>query len=69
VSAERRLNRLRLIKGQRIAYVFDFGDEWRVRLTLRQITAADSEPYPRVLESVGAAPPRYAGYDEEEDAA
>lgn len=68
-SAERRLDRLRLAKGQRIAYIFDFGDEWRVRLTLRQITADDGEPYPRLLKSVGNAPPQYPDYDEEEDAA
>jgi Plasmid pRiA4b ORF-3-like protein len=32
-SAEIRLSRLKLKNGQRIAYLFDFGDEWRVRLT------------------------------------
>jgi hypothetical protein len=68
-SAERRLDRLRLTKGQRIAYLFDFGDEWRVRLTLRAITAADGGDYPRLLESVGDAPPQYPDYADEEDAA
>lgn len=68
-SAERRLDRLRLTKGQRIAYVFDFGDEWRVRLTLRKITADDGGPYPRILEAVGDAPPQYPDYDEQVDAA
>jgi hypothetical protein len=67
-SAERRLDGLALIKGQRIAYVFDFGDEWRVRLTLREIVADDGGAYPRILESVGDAPPQYPDY-EEEDAA
>jgi hypothetical protein len=68
-SAEERLDRLGLTKGQRIAYLFDFGDEWRVRLTLRQITADDREPYPRLLDSVGDAPPQYPDYDDEQDAA
>lgn len=68
-SAEERLDRLGLTKGQRIAYLFDFGDEWRVRLTLHQITAHDREPYPRLLESVGDAPPQYPDYDDEQDAA
>jgi hypothetical protein len=68
-SAEQHLDRLGLIKGQRIAYLFDFGDEWRVRLTLREITAVDRESYPRVLESVGDAPPQYPDYDDEQDAA
>lgn len=63
-SADRRLDDLRLLAGQRIAYVFDFRDEWRVRLTLREITADDGGQYPRVLETVGEAPPQYVDYDE-----
>jgi hypothetical protein len=63
-SAVRRLDHLRLSLGQRIAYVFDFGDEWRVRLTLREVTASDGGHYPRVLESVGDAPAQYLDYDE-----
>jgi Plasmid pRiA4b ORF-3-like protein len=45
--------------GQRIAYVFDFGDEWRVRLTVRErVTAAGDQP--RVLALRGTPPPQYA---------
>ena len=68
-SGEQRLDRLELTKGQRIAYLFDFGDEWRVHLTLRQITADDGGKYPRLLESVGEAPPQYPEEADEEDAA
>ena len=68
-SADIRLDRLELVKGQRIAYVFDFGDEWRVRLTLRQITADDGRPYPLLLTAAGEAPPQYQDYDEIEDVA
>jgi hypothetical protein len=64
-----RLDDLGLTKGQRIAYLFDFGDEWRVRLTLRRITPADGISYPRLLESVGESPPQYPDYEDEEDAA
>jgi hypothetical protein len=64
-SAEIRLDRLELRKGQRIAYLFDFGDEWRVRLTVRQIAADDGQSYPRLVGSVGDAPPQYPDYDEE----
>ena len=63
------MDRMRLRKGDKLAYLFDFGDEWRVRLTLRHITADDGERYPRVVESIGDAPPQYPAYDEEEDAA
>lgn len=68
-TAKTRLNRLRLRKGQRIAYLFDFGDEWRVRLTLREIETADGGRYPRIVEGVGEAPPQYPPYDEDAAAA
>ncbi len=45
--------------GQRIAYVFDFGDEWRVRLKVRERVAATGD-HPRVLELRGTPPPQYA---------
>jgi hypothetical protein len=63
-SAERPLGELRLMQGQRIAYVFDFRSEWRVRLTLREFTADDGGHYPRVLESVGQAPSQYLDYEQ-----
>jgi hypothetical protein len=59
-SAAIRLDRLGLALGSRIAYVFDFGDEWRVRLHLRDVVADDGHPSPRLLRSVGAAPPQYS---------
>jgi hypothetical protein len=65
-SAERRLDRARLTKGDKIAYLFDFGDESRVRLAVRDVLADDGGPYPRLLESVGDAPPQYPDYDEDE---
>jgi Plasmid pRiA4b ORF-3-like protein len=68
-SADVRLDRLNLRRGQRIAYVHDFGDEWRVTLTLRQITADGGGSYPQLLEHVGDAPPQYPDLDEDEDAA
>lgn len=66
-SADVRLDRLGLKHGQCIAYLFDFGDEWRVALTLRQITADDGQPYPRRLESAGDAPPQYPDYEDVEE--
>jgi hypothetical protein len=59
-SAAVRLDRLGLTEGRRIAYVFDFGDEWRVRLRVQQVLAAGRDPSPRLLASVGAAPPQYS---------
>jgi hypothetical protein len=65
-SAETRLDRARFARGERLAYVFDFGDEWRVLLTLKTIRADDGRPYPLVLAAVGDAPPQYG---DEADAA
>jgi hypothetical protein len=59
-SAETRLDRARLLRGATLAYVFDFGDEWRVLLTLKTIRADDGRPYPLVLAAVGDAPLQYA---------
>lgn len=58
--------RLDLEAGQEIAYVFDFGDEWRVRLRLAELHPAGDESYPLTLERHGKAPPQYPIPDEEE---
>jgi hypothetical protein len=50
--------------GQRIGYVFDFGDDWRVRLTVRERVVAEALDYPRVLELRGTPPPQYAAIDD-----
>jgi hypothetical protein len=56
---------LRLNIGSRIAYVFDYGDEWRVMLTLReQVDGGDAMP--RVSDRRGTAPPQYPPLDEEQ---
>ena len=58
-SACARLDSLGLVKGQQIAYVFDFGHEWRVQLTLREVAECRDRVAARVLESIGTAPPQY----------
>jgi hypothetical protein len=60
------LARIGLDQGQKLAYVFDFGDEWRVRLTLRRLVDDDGGTYPRLLQAVGEAPPQYPDYEDEE---
>jgi len=57
-TSEQPLDRLGLTKAQRIAYLFDFGDEWRVVLTLRRITPDDGGEYRRLLDSAGESPPQ-----------
>lgn len=64
-SARIRLDRLGLEAGQTVAYLFDFGDEWRVRLKLVDVRKMTGAPATAILESRGAAPPQY-GWDEED---
>jgi hypothetical protein len=65
-TADVPVEELELSPGKALAYVFDFGDEWRVRLTLRGIDDADDGSYPRVLARIGQAPPQYAALDDEQ---
>jgi Plasmid pRiA4b ORF-3-like protein len=66
-TADVALETLGLEPGREIAYVFDFGDEWRVRLTLAETAPLDETgTYPVTLERRGKAPPQYAIPDDEE---
>jgi hypothetical protein len=58
-SAQIRLDRVGLEAGQVVAYLFDFGDEWRVRLKLVEIRETSGAPATAILESRGAAPQQY----------
>ncbi len=58
-SAAIGLRQLDLSDGARLAYVFGFEREWRVRLRVNGVVADDGRPSPRLLESAGAAPPQY----------
>jgi hypothetical protein len=64
-SSRARLDELDLKVGDKLSCLFDFGDEWRVRLTLAEVRPAGTGPCPPILESRGEAPPQY-GSDEEE---
>jgi hypothetical protein len=59
------VDELRLKIGARLAYVFDYGDDWRVMLTLRK-RVEGSGAIPRVSDRRGTAPPQYPPLDEEE---
>lgn len=59
------LAELDLSVGKEIAYVFDFGDEWRVLLRLAATEPADGGEYPRVLQLRGTPPPQYPDLDED----
>lgn len=58
-SAELPLAEAGLEAGGKVAYVFDFGDEWRVLLTVTAVEPADDGGYPRILPGKGDPPPQY----------
>jgi hypothetical protein len=64
-TARVRLGDLGLAPGQKVAYSFDFDDEWRVELTVAGIEADDEGVYPRLLESSGKAPAQYLDFRED----
>jgi Plasmid pRiA4b ORF-3-like protein len=66
-SAATPVGALALEEGQTIAYLFDYGDEWRVEIVVTEIRPAGEEPYPQILQSEGEAPPQYEQLDEGEE--
>jgi Plasmid pRiA4b ORF-3-like protein len=65
-SARTQIGDLGLEEGQTIAYLFDYGDEWRVEIIVTEIREAGDEPFPQILESTGEAPPQYPQLEEDE---
>lgn len=63
-SADVRLGSLDLTEGQTIAYVFDFGDEWRVSLTLTAIRPLYRPGAPNHPGHRGEPPPQYPTEEE-----
>jgi hypothetical protein len=66
-SADVVISELGLEPGAKIAYVFDFGDDWQVALRLAGRADGDGERYPRVVASEGEAPPQYPDPDDDQD--
>jgi len=53
---------LELYKGQKILYLFDFGDEWKFNVELIEIDNKAPLPLkPMIIESKGEAPEQYGG--------
>jgi hypothetical protein len=64
-TADLPIAELGLASGAKIAYAFDFGDEWRVRLELKGSEKPDGGRYPRVAKRTGHAPPQYPALDDD----
>ena len=55
-----RIGDLGLSEGQRILYLFDYGDEWRFQVTLEEIEKEGRKPSrPKIVEEKGRAPRQY----------
>ena len=65
-SARVPIGELGLRKGKTIAYVFDFGDEWRLLLKVVDRWQAGDESYPMLVEAEGIPPPQYPELEEDE---
>ncbi len=49
-------------------YLFDYGDEWWHEITLLSIIETKrKQGLPRIVKKVGASPPQYPEFDEDED--
>jgi hypothetical protein len=64
LSARTPIAELGLKKGSQLAYLFDFGDEWRLMLKVVETWQADDSSYPTLVEAEGCPPPQYAPADE-----
>jgi hypothetical protein len=63
-----KIEELCLKVGKQFMYLFDYGDEWRfkVKVTAINPNAADAD-YPKIVQSVGEAPPQYPDIEEDWD--
>ena len=60
------LKKLRLAKGQKFKYLFDFGDEWEFQCkVLRELD--EITDIPGIIRSVGESPEQYPGWEEYEE--
>ena len=52
--------------GQKMLFLFDYGDEWRFVVELKEIKQAEKwDLKPKILESIGKAPEQYSPCEEE----
>ncbi|CAA9320768.1 MAG: hypothetical protein AVDCRST_MAG56-6950 [uncultured Cytophagales bacterium] len=58
-----KLGELDLYAGKRFLYLFDFGTEWRFRVTVLQVDPSAPEPKsPKVVDKQGKNPKQYSGW-------
>lgn len=60
------MSELKLAKGQKFKFLFDYGDEWRFQCRVLQVLQEDT-PKPLIVNSKGKAPEQYPDYDDDDD--
>jgi len=61
-AKKHKLNQLLSEEGQKIQYVYDFGDDWRHLLTLEKILPKEKgQKYPQCIKGKGNCPPEDCG--------
>jgi hypothetical protein len=54
------IGELELFEGQRILYLFDYGDSWEFNIVLEKIDSSSPLPLnPKIVEKKGNAPEQY----------
>jgi|SRR3989344_956265 len=54
-------------EGEKMLFMFDYGDGWNFLVKLEKITDADlKKSYPIILEKMGESPEQYPDYEEDE---
>lgn len=48
-------------KGQTFIYIYDFGDDWKHKITLEEIDKTNISPLPKLIDGKGACPPEDCG--------
>ncbi|MEM8831719.1 MAG: plasmid pRiA4b ORF-3 family protein [Cyanobacteria bacterium P01_G01_bin.19] len=62
-----KIGSLNLKLNQPFGYWFDFGDDWRHQVDVMEIKKAKpKQKYPTVTNRIGASPPQYVDWDEED---
>ena len=62
------LDSLGLKEGQHFGYTFDMGDNWEHELEVSRIEPAPAKrKYPKIIAKVGASPPQYPDFEEEDE--
>ena len=66
VSKKMKLNEIYPLKGEKLYYLFDFGDSWLFQITKsrKKIIEDNKVSYPLLIESTGVNPEQYPEYDD-----